>query len=101
MTCIKVLPDRLNAGYAWAEDYVLESVNGKRIGSMRDLIAAIESHEGPYHRLVFEPDGYEVVVTREAAAKAGPGILARYGVTADRSPDLAVKPAPADGPASR
>ena len=55
---------------------------------MRDLITGFEKNEEAYHRILFEPDEYEVVLAREAAAERSPGILARYRVAADRSPDL-------------
>jgi S1-C subfamily serine protease len=94
VACIGLLPDRLNAGYAWMEDWVVVTVNGKRIGSMRELIESFESHEGPYHRIVVEPDNYEVVLPRAETAERNPAILSRYGVPADRSPDLRKTTAP-------
>jgi len=94
VACIEVLPDRLNAGYKWVEDYVVDRVNGKRIGSMRELIESFESHDGPYHRIIVEPDGFEVVLPHAETAERSPEILSRYGVATDRSPDLVKKTAP-------
>jgi S1-C subfamily serine protease len=91
VACIGVLPDRLNAGYSWAEDYVVDRVNGERIGSMRELIESFESHDGPCHRIIVEPDGFEVVLPRAETAELSPEILSRYGSPIDRSPDLLKK----------
>jgi S1-C subfamily serine protease len=88
VVCIGVLADRLNAGYSWAEDCIVDKVDGKRIGSMRDLVAAFESRDVAHHRIVFEPDDYEVVLSHATAVARAAEVLSRYGVPADRSPDL-------------
>ncbi len=84
---IDYLPDELNVCYDF-EDSIVSMANGKKINSMRDLVEAIESHQGDDHRIVFEDNGWEVVFERSVMEKRGPSILARYGVPADRSTDL-------------
>ncbi|MHC4224825.1 MAG: S1C family serine protease, partial [Planctomycetota bacterium] len=48
----EILPDQLNVGYTYYEDYVIAKVNGASIHSMRDLITAFERNQGEYHRIV-------------------------------------------------
>ncbi len=83
-----VLPDELNVGYTSFEDWVVSEVNGRRIRSLKDLVAAIEGHEGPVHRILVEDSGAEIVFTKEDLLRRGPQILERYRVPADRSADL-------------
>ena len=85
---IDVLPDELNVGYTGFEDGVVESVNGKRIHSLNDLIAAIENHGGVRHRILFENDQGEIIFDRKLLAQRGPVILRKYRLTTDRSEDL-------------
>jgi S1-C subfamily serine protease len=83
-----VLPDELNVGYTSFEDCVVTEVNGKRINSLRDLLAAVEGSEGPVHRIRIEDSSAEIVFDREELLARGPQILERYRVPADRSADL-------------
>jgi S1-C subfamily serine protease len=83
-----VLPDEINVGYTGFEDWVVAEVNGRKIGSLGDLIAAIEGHDGPVHRILVEDSAAEIVLNAEELKRRGPQILERYRVPADRSPDL-------------
>jgi S1-C subfamily serine protease len=83
-----ILPDELNVGYTYYEDYVISKVNGASIRSMSDLITAFELNKNEYHRVILEGYGQEVVLARKQLEKRGPIILEKYGVPADRSPDL-------------
>jgi S1-C subfamily serine protease len=83
-----VLPDELNVGYTGFEDAVVSEVNGKPVGSLRELVQAIETNEGPVHRILFEDSEAEIVLRKEDLLARGPQILDRYRVPADRSADL-------------
>jgi len=85
---VDVLPDKLNVGYAGFADSAVAEVNGRKVNCLRDVVEAIESHDGPDHRILFEDDGGEIVLPRADLARRSAAILARYGVPADRSPDL-------------
>jgi S1-C subfamily serine protease len=92
---IDVLPDELNAGYADFEDSVVSEVNGRPVGGLRGLIEAIETHEGESHRILLEDSHAEIVLRHEDLKRRGKLILEKYGVPADRSPDLGRKESPA------
>lgn len=84
---IDVLPDELNVGYGFHQSVVSEA-NGRPIGTLRGLVAAIEGHEGPVHHMVLEDREAEIVLRKEDLLSRGPQILERYRVPADRSADL-------------
>ncbi len=77
-----------NAGYEELEDSVVEIVNGKRIGSLRGFVAAIESHRKAFHLIRFRSTQNEIILDREAVIAESKEILARYRVPTDRSEDL-------------
>jgi S1-C subfamily serine protease len=86
---IDVLPDEINVGYIDFEDSVVSHVNGKKINSMEDLVKAFEREgKGDHHRIILEPYGREIVLSKELSRERGPVILKKYKVTADRSTDL-------------
>ncbi len=85
---ITVLSDETNTGYEQLEDRVVSMVNGRKISGMKDLVRAFEENDGEFHRLILEPYGEEIVLSKAKVAERGPSILARYAVAADRSTDL-------------
>jgi len=86
---IDVLPDEINVGYIAFEDSVVSQVNGKKINSMQDLVEAFEREgKGDHHRIILEPYGREIVLSKELSRERGPVILKKYKVANDRSTDL-------------
>lgn len=83
----RVLPDDVNLGYQSVSDEVVYEVNGKKINQMRDLIEAIESHDGAFHRILTEQHS-EIILDREAVDLRDSEILSQYLISADRSADL-------------
>ncbi|MCK6459432.1 MAG: serine protease [Planctomycetes bacterium] len=83
-----ILPDEINVGYTGFEDSVVREVNGKRVGSLRDLVAILEGNDHEVHRIVFEDSDAEIVLSKENLGARSKGILERYRVPADRSADL-------------
>ncbi|HVE11836.1 MAG TPA: serine protease [Elusimicrobiota bacterium] len=85
-----VLPHDINAGYQDYNGVVLESVNGRPVSSLKDVVEGLKSPKGRYHVIVFdrETDGGILVLDAEAARKANAEILAKYGLPSDRSDDL-------------
>jgi len=83
----KVLADRVNQGYHDLENLLVEQVLGRPVRSLRHFIEVIESTDEPFVEIVAS-DGTRIVVDRVQAAKRHPIILKRFGVPADRSPDL-------------
>jgi S1-C subfamily serine protease len=84
---IDVLPDELNVGYGFHQSVVSEA-NGLPVNSLKDLVAAIEGHDGPVHRIVLEDQEAQIVLKREHLAARSQAILQRYRVPSDRSGDL-------------
>jgi hypothetical protein len=81
---LRRLDDPVNANIAFYKNIIVERVNGKAIASLQDLIQAIATNHDPCHTLDFGYFGHTAVIDREAADKANPDILRRYGITEDR-----------------
>lgn len=87
---LKVLPDEMNIGYHGFENWVIDSVNGRRIAGIDDLLAAVENHRGKYH--VFKNRrGFQIVLEKDKVDRNGVDVLKRYRIPTDRSSDLAFK----------
>jgi S1-C subfamily serine protease len=78
------LDDEVNATVSAVPSAVLETVNGRPITSLEDLVAALEGEAGRYQVFEFAYLDTVVVLDREAAQAAHPRILERYAVTPDR-----------------
>lgn len=84
---VKVLADEVNVGYHGWGTMVVSRVNGKRVGSMRELIGVCESSKDAY--VVIEDDmGYKIVLSRDKVLNRSALILKRYQISHDRSADL-------------
>jgi len=90
-----VLAHDFNRGYHNLSMAPVVKVNGRAIGSLKDLVAAFGSSSGGRHELELEHysgygenKGSRIVFDAEKAAKVLPAIMARYGVPSDRSEDL-------------
>jgi S1-C subfamily serine protease len=82
-----VLADPVNEGYHEYGNLVVQTVNGKRIGSLPDVIDALKHPRDGFHVIETE-SRLLIVLDADEARQASPQILARYGLPADRSPDL-------------
>jgi hypothetical protein len=82
-----VLADPVNEGYHEYGNLVVSTINGRRIGSLQDVMDAFRVPQNRFH--VIQTESHLLLVIDAAEAKeASPQILARYGLPADRSPDL-------------
>ena len=84
---VKVLADELNAGYQEQENEVISSVNGRTISSIQDLVKAFEENQGRYN-VIRDENEYTIILDRQKVNQYGPGILKKYRISSDRSPDL-------------
>lgn len=82
-----VLADEINVGYHDLKDIVISHVNGKKISTMEDLVAAVEGNEGSYHVLV-DGRGKEIVLDKKKMDARNGIIVKRYQIPFDRSEDL-------------
>lgn len=86
----KVLAHDINQGYHGHRFDIIKRINGRLIVEMKDVVEAFRHPAGGRHVVDFDDiDGKNKIVLDAAAAeKAGPEILARYRIAADRSDDL-------------
>jgi len=84
---VKVLADEINLGYHESGYSIIAEVNGKPIGSMRDLVSAFEEHDGEYHTILDEKEG-RIVLRKSAVDQYSQRILQTYKINSDRSEDL-------------
>jgi S1-C subfamily serine protease len=82
-----VLADPVNEGYHEYGNLVVRTINGRRIGSLPDVIDAVRHPKDGFHIIETE-SRLLIVLDADETRKASPQILARYGLPADRSPDL-------------
>ncbi|HKQ62268.1 MAG TPA: trypsin-like peptidase domain-containing protein [Candidatus Polarisedimenticolaceae bacterium] len=75
----------VNANLAWFRNQVVERVNGRPVGSLDELIEAIESNRGAFQVIEFADYRRFAVLDRAQAEQANAAILERYGVARDRN----------------
>lgn len=83
----RVLTTELTRGYQDMEDQVVLSVDGATVRDLGHLSELLDGARGDFLEIATEA-GELVVLDRAAALAAGSGILARYRIASDRSPDL-------------
>ena len=84
---VEVLADEINVGYHDLDNRVISRVNGKKISTIEDLVAAFENHTGKYHTILDER-GHQIVLDKRKVDQNSQRILERYRITADRSENL-------------
>jgi hypothetical protein len=67
---------------------VVQEVDGHKVKSLRDLVRRVEEPCSRYVSFGLS-SGYRIAVNRAEARASGPEVLARYGVAADRSSEIA------------
>ncbi len=83
----QVLADEVNRGYHGWGLMAVSRLNGRDIGTLKALVEAAKTPVDGRQVIEFE-NGTKAVLDAAEAAAAMPAILARYGATKDRSPDL-------------
>jgi len=81
---LRRLDHPVNVRMTWSGQLVVERVNGKRIRSLTDLVAAVEGNREEFHVFEFAYFGRFEVMRREDADRAHPEILRRFGIVEDR-----------------
>jgi S1-C subfamily serine protease len=89
---VKVLAGVVNEGYHRLAGEVITQVNGAKPKDFADFVRLLEGADGTFLTLAYEGGDKEIVLDRERARAESGRILARYGVRADRSADLAAAP---------
>ncbi len=87
---VDVLSDEINIGYEDLYHEIVAYVNGKKIGSMDDLVNAIESNRKAYHIIITDTEK-QIILDRKMANKSTKRILKTYNINKDRSENLRMK----------
>ncbi|NTW35472.1 MAG: trypsin-like serine protease, partial [Syntrophobacteraceae bacterium] len=81
---LRRLDHPVNARSPWEANLLVERVNGRTVGSLRDLVKAIEENAEPFHVIEYAGAGGLTVFRREEADRANQEILRLYGIPSDR-----------------
>jgi hypothetical protein len=81
-----VLPDPYNIGYQEARYLIVDTLNGKKINTLHDIVLAKESPKDGFHILEFrEGDNLRRMVLDAAQVdQTTERVLERYGISSDR-----------------
>jgi S1-C subfamily serine protease len=82
----RVLRHAVNSQMALGPPVAVDTINGRPVRSLADVVEAFGSNRDRFHRLVFEGDGGIEALDREKAEAAHPEILRQYAITHDRRP---------------
>jgi S1-C subfamily serine protease len=85
---VQVLAAAVSEGYHELAEEIVSSVDGVRPRNLAHFVELVEQGEGAFLKIGYRNDAREIVMRRDRARAASRGILARYGIGADRSPDL-------------
>ncbi len=80
----RVLPAPVNQYYTDLSDQVVSSVNGRKIDSLRDLVAAFDEETGGFHIIKFAGDSPPCILDAGQLKEANARILERYQIRTDR-----------------
>lgn len=81
---LRRLDHPVNVHMTWSGQAILERVNDRPIHTLVDLVEAVEQNRDPFHVFEFAYFGRFEVMRREAADRAHPEILERFGIVKDR-----------------
>jgi len=79
----RVLRHAVNSQMAVNPPIGVEAINGQKIHSLADVLAAFASNHGRYHEIRFEGEVGIEALDRERAEAAHPQILKQYGIPRD------------------
>lgn len=76
-----VLPTEMNLGYQQLGRLVVKSINGKEIGSFRQVFEALEAApESPFHVIEFELSSPAVIIPKDQLPQTDRQIMQNYGI---------------------
>ncbi|MCO6400045.1 MAG: trypsin-like peptidase domain-containing protein [Verrucomicrobia bacterium] len=88
IVALKLLSADINQGYDNINNWIVTTVDGKRVHSMKELIAAVEYPDGDEFVTFSNDAGQVVTLDRAKALASRDQILNTYRIASDRSPDL-------------
>jgi hypothetical protein len=80
----RVLRHPVNSQMAVNPPLGVDTINGRPVRSLRDVVDAFAANRGRYHRIEFEGDGGIEALDRERADAAQAEILRQYAIPHDR-----------------
>lgn len=75
-----VLPAEINLGYQQLSRLVVESVNGKKIKKIKDILEIIQTDSSEFIEISFELDSPIVIIPRDKLNEANMQIAQMYGI---------------------
>ena len=94
MVLSQVLPSAWSLGYEDCRDLLVDTIDGRPIGGLSDVVAAFAEAQGPSVRLTFEPshERSEIVIGATELEAVTAEILEAYGIPS--AVRLPVRPPP-------
>ncbi len=83
----QVLADELTTGFHEITNYIVDSIDGKKVKDIRDVVRILERDTGKY-QVIKDNRGYKIILNRKKARKSSADILKKYRIDEDRSEDL-------------
>jgi hypothetical protein len=80
----RVMRHAVNSQMSLNPPLAVEEINGRKVRSLADVLAAFEGNEGRFHTIELEGDGGIEALDRERAEAAHPEILKQYAIPHDR-----------------
>ncbi|MBN1697326.1 MAG: trypsin-like peptidase domain-containing protein [Spirochaetales bacterium] len=83
----QILPDEANTYISSVSLAVVDTINGRAIGCLEDVIDAFTRPEGDYHVIVLDNDRPPLVLAAALMKNANERIMQKYGIPSDRRLD--------------
>jgi len=87
MVALMVFPSDVNLGYHSWKNWVIETVNGKKIKNFAELTQILHNNSDE-NVVIADTEGYQIVINHEQALASRDSILKRYRIPAYHSKDL-------------
>ena len=87
IVALMVFPSDVNLGYHSWKNWVIDSVNGKKIKNFMELTSILHNNTDK-NVVVADSDGYQIILNHEQAIASRDSILNRYRIPAYHSKDL-------------
>jgi hypothetical protein len=91
-----VLTGDVNRGYEGEWGELIRAVDGRPVRNLAHLVELVEEGRGEFVTFT-DGNGERITLARGATVESTPALLARYGLTADRSPGLGARARNAGG----
>lgn len=87
LVALMVFPSDVNLGYHSWKNWILETVNGKKVKNFAELSSMLHNNTEK-NIVIADEDGYQIILNHEKAIASRDSILQRYRLPAYHSKDL-------------